>query len=100
MFLRFFNFQIDNYSGTSEKGQVGTSTNVHYSEVVLYLVFLPITLYFTFYDILGRILLQCGYKVVCVRIIKILLVLEWIDEAETRFIYHLEQVYNSYLQNV
>ena len=49
------------------KGQVGTSTDVHYSEVVLYWG----DLYFTFYDILGRILLQCGYKVVCVRIRKI-----------------------------
>ena len=46
-------------------------------------------LYFTFYDILGRILLLCGYKVVCVRVRKILQVLEWMNEAET---YHLEHV--------
>ena len=69
------------------KGQVGTLTDVHYSEVALYWrVFCQ---YFTFYDVLGRILLQCGYKVVCVRIRKIL---EWIGEVKTWCIYHLEQV--------
>ena len=54
------------------KGQVGTSTVVHYLEVVLYWGVFAKILYFTFYDILGRILLQCGYKAVCVRTRKIL----------------------------
>ena len=54
------------------KGQVGTSTDLHYLEVVLYWFFLSKILYFTFYDILGRVLLLCGYKVGCVRVRKIL----------------------------
>ena len=56
-------------TGTVEppnKGQVGTSTNV---QVVLYWGVFSKN---PFYEIQGRILLQCGYKVVCVRIRKIL----------------------------
>ena len=54
------------------KGQVDTSTDVHYLEVVLYWGVFANNPLFTFYDILGRILLQCENKVVCVRIRKIL----------------------------
>ena len=59
-------------------GQVAL-TDVHYLEVVLYWEFLPKILY----DILSRILIQCGYKVVYVGIRKILYVLECRGEAET-----------------
>ena len=62
--------------------------------------FLPKILYFTFNDILGRIPTIILYvttvqihdlsKVACVRIRKT--VLEWIGEAETWFMYYLEQV--------
>ena len=38
------------------KSQVGTLTDVHYLEVVLYWFFWSKILYFTFYNILGRIL--------------------------------------------